>query len=290
MTSKKNKPESYNNNPSVLNISNEDFKIRLKKRIELGEEFINRNIANNLELEKIQNEFNIWNDYNYELLKQVFNSNENEYANSYLNSGYSFLGQLGEVQNNPILTLKNLLQYKINNLKSLIVKSELIKSEFTINPKNNSESLTTISKNHVFIVHGHDELAKTQTARFLEQLELNPIILHEQTSAGKTIIEKIEEYSNVGFGIVLYTPCDIGGKKDTTDLKNRARQNVVFEHGFLIGKIGRKNVCALVKGDVEVPNDISGIVYIRMDDDQSWHLKIARELRNSGYVIDLNKL
>lgn len=101
----------------------------------------------------------------------------------------------------------------------------------------------------------------------------------------KTIIEKIGNYSNVGFGIVLYTPCDSGSKRGE-ELKPRARQNVVFEHGFLIGKIGRGNVCALVKGNLETPNDILGVVYISMSDE--WKLSLARELRNSGYKIDMN--
>jgi predicted nucleotide-binding protein len=73
-------------------------------------------------------------------------------------------------------------------------------------------------------------------------------------------------------------------------LQKRARQNVVFEHGYFIGKIGRGNVCALVKGDIETPNDISGIVYINMDDEDAWHLKIAKELKNAGYVVDMNRL
>jgi len=139
----------------------------------------------------------------------------------------------------------------------------------------------------VFIVHGHDELLKTEVARFIEKLNLKPIILHEQASSGKTIIEKIEEYSNVGFGIVLYTPCDVGGMNKTDNkFLPRARQNVVFEHGFLIGKIGRQNVCALVKGDIEKPNDISGVVYI--SNEGEWKLSLAKEMRNSGYEIDMN--
>ena len=109
---------------------------------------------------------------------------------------------------------------------------------------------------------------------------------------GKTIIEKIEEFSNVGFGLVLYTPCDVGTAKENKDscamLLYRARQNVVFEHGYLIGKIGRSNVCALVKGEIETPNDISGVVYIPMDNQKAWQLAVAKELRNSGYDIDMN--
>ena len=139
----------------------------------------------------------------------------------------------------------------------------------------------------VFIVHGHDDLLKNEVARFIEKLDLEAIILHEKASSGKTIIEKIEEYSNVGFGIVLYTPCDVGAKQtENIDLKSRARQNVVFEHGFLIGKIGRENVCAIVKGELEKPNDISGVVYVSTSEE--WRLSLAKEMRNSGYQIDMN--
>jgi predicted nucleotide-binding protein len=178
----------------------------------------------------------------------------------------------------------------LDNLKKLRAKTDLLKS--TISEKIEvAEKSNSLDTTQVFIVHGHDEEAKAKTARFIEILGLKPIILHEQASGSKTIMEKIEAYSNVGFGIVLYTPCDIGAKNDEkTNFKNRARQNVVFEHGFLIGKIGRENVCALVKGEIETPNDISGVVYIKMDDDEAWHLKIVRELKNSGYEIDMNKI
>ena len=143
----------------------------------------------------------------------------------------------------------------------------------------------------VFVVHGHDELAKAETARFIEQLGFEPIILHEQASCGKTIIEKIEAYSDVGFGVILYTPCDVGAKSTPKPtLLARARQNVVFEHGFLLSKLGRHNVCALVKNVVETPNDISGVVYVKMDDHGSWKLALAKELRNAGYNVDMNKV
>jgi len=161
-----------------------------------------------------------------------------------------------------------------------------------IKPKNMvNEIKFELDLSKVFIVHGHDDEAKSKTARFVEKLGFEAIILHEQASKSKTIIEKIEEYSNVGFGIILYTPCDIGGKQIVNpDLKSRARQNVVFEHGFLIGKIGRSNVCALVKGDIETPNDISGVVYVPMDVNDAWRFTIARELKKAGYDCDMNKI
>jgi len=137
----------------------------------------------------------------------------------------------------------------------------------------------------VFIVHGHDEIAKLDVANFVSRLGLEPIILHMQASLSMTIIEKIEHYSNVGFGIVLYTPCDIGSKAGELTGKYRARQNVVFEHGYLIGKLGRPRVTAIIKGDVEAPNDISGVVYVPMDTNGDWQDQLKIELRGAGYQI-----
>jgi len=157
--------------------------------------------------------------------------------------------------------------------------------------KNEITNKTTTDKTKVFIVHGHDDSAKTEIARFIEKMGFEAIILHEQVSSGATIIEKIEQYSNVGFGVVLYTPCDVGAKKEKkTKLKDRARQNVVFEHGFLNGKLNRKNVCALVKGDIETPNDISGVVYVPMDTLGAWKIALSKEMKSSGYVIDMNEV
>jgi len=124
--------------------------------------------------------------------------------------------------------------------------------------------ITSKEKSKVFIVHGHDNETKQEIARFIESLGLGVIILHEQASRSMTIIEKIEHYTNeADFAIVLYTPCDKGrGALETkVPARNRARQNVVFEHGYLMARIGRNNVCALVKGEIETPSDISGIVY-----------------------------
>ena len=146
------------------------------------------------------------------------------------------------------------------------------------------------NKRKVFIVHGHDNEAKQEVARFLEQLRIEPIILHEQASAGMTIIEKIEHYSNDSdFALVLYTPCDRGRGASETKVpaRNRARQNVVFEHGYLMSKLGRENVCALVKGDIEIPNDTSGVVYVDLDTGGTWKSEVVKELVAAGYSINL---
>ena len=179
---------------------------------------------------------------------------------------------------------------KTINLIDTIIE-ELVLFPKSISTNITYESNQDIDRLKVFIVHGHDDGAKNEVARFIEKLGFKAIILHEQVDSGATIIEKLEEYTDVGFAIVLYTPCDVGGVKSKPDnLKPRARQNVIFEHGLLIGKIGRQNVVALVKGDVEIPNDISGVVYKSMDISGAWKYSIAREMKNSGYDVDMNKI
>ncbi|MDP2851319.1 MAG: nucleotide-binding protein [Sulfuricurvum sp.] len=145
------------------------------------------------------------------------------------------------------------------------------------------------NKRKVFIVHGRDNEAKQEVSRFIEKLGLEAIILHEQASAGMTIIEKIEHYSNdADFALVLYTACDLGRGVHESGIspKNRARQNVVFEHGYLMAKLGRENVCSLVRGDIETPNDISGVVYVSLDPHGAWKNEIAKELKACGYQLN----
>lgn len=142
----------------------------------------------------------------------------------------------------------------------------------------------------VFIFHGHDELIKTKTARFVEKIGFEAVILHEQANKGMTIIEKIEENSDVGFAIVLYTADDKGNTSAAAangELHSRARQNVIFEHGYLIGKLTRSHVVPLVSGNLELPSDIQGMVYV---DDANWQIEIAKEMKAAGYIIDFNCL
>ena len=130
-----------------------------------------------------------------------------------------------------------------------------------------------------------DEHAKNDVKAYVESKGLEPIILHMQASGGRTIIEKIDHYSNVGFGIVLYTECDVGAKRNSLVYKWRARQNVVFEHGYLIAKLSKSRVAALVKGSVEMPNDISGVVYVTMDVTGNWKEELDAELKEAGYLV-----
>lgn len=147
------------------------------------------------------------------------------------------------------------------------------------------------STNKIFVIHGHDTSARETVARFLEKLELEPVILHELPNEGRTIIEKFEDYADVMFAVVLLTPDDLGTLKEQQhNLRPRARQNVVFELGYFIGKLGRKKVCALLKGDIERPSDVDGILYVSLDDEDGWKFRLLRELKAAGFGIDANQV
>ena len=145
--------------------------------------------------------------------------------------------------------------------------------------------------NEVFIVHGTDVGAKDAVARLLTKLGLEPVVLHEQPNQGRTIIEKFEEYAQVSFAVVLLTPDDIGGRHGQLDgLQPRARQNVIFELGFFLGKLGRRGTCALLKEAVEIPSDYDGVLYIPMDDHGAWQMKLVGELKGAGLDVDANRI
>lgn len=147
-----------------------------------------------------------------------------------------------------------------------------------------------VATTNIFIVHGHDERTKLDVARTLEKIGLNPIILSEQPNQGQTIIEKFELHSNVGFAVVLLTADDLGKTKTADDEKYRARQNVILEMGYFIGKLGRNKVFPLYEDGVELPSDLHGVLYNPIDDANSWKFKLAKELKAAGYDIDANKL
>jgi predicted nucleotide-binding protein len=145
------------------------------------------------------------------------------------------------------------------------------------------------NSNNVFIVHGHDEQAKESSARFIEKLGLNAIVLHEQPNEGQTIIEKLEKHTDAAYAVILFTPDDLGASASTPDdLHPRARQNVLVELGYMAAKIGRNRVCVLRKGDVELPSDFLGVLYIDIDSAGAWRLTLAKELKVAGLKVDLN--
>lgn len=181
------------------------------------------------------------------------------------------------------------LATQVTRLKGLV---ELLDTEIQLRGKGTlSPQTREVAGHRVFLVHGHDEAALQEVARFLERLEQDVIVLREQPNRGRTIIEKFEDYSDVAFAVVLLTPDDRGGRAldSFEEQKPRARQNVILELGYFLGRLGRNRVCALYQEDVDIPSDYSGVLYVGLDPGGGWRLQLAKELKAAGLPVDMNK-
>lgn len=140
----------------------------------------------------------------------------------------------------------------------------------------------SVVKNKVFIVHGHDAALKYQLSDWLRKIGVEPIILHEQANGGtSSILDKLERYSDVDCAIALFTADDVGSEKGK-ELQPRARQNVVFEAGMFLGKLGKKRVIVLYEEGIESPGDLGGCVYIPADKYDGWKEKLRLEFDAMG--------
>lgn len=174
----------------------------------------------------------------------------------------------------------------IRDYKDYIASSSQIETKL----KGYEDKMTAYSNKKIFLVHGHDNHIKEKVARFLEKNDFEAVILHEKASGGRTIIEKIEAHSDVGFAIILLTPDDVGKAKNEDVLQSRARQNVVLELGYFMGKLGRNKVCAFKSNELEIPTDFSGVIWNQLDSTGAWKHVLSKELREAGYDLDSSKL
>ena len=183
------------------------------------------------------------------------------------------------------------LQCAASLLESMIEEVERYWDDTDQLSQSNSQGDKQPKSNKVFVIHGRDNNLKNEVKALLTEVGLKPIILSEQPSEGQTIIEKFEQHADVGFAVALLTPDDLGSKIDEREQTFRARQNVIFELGFFVGKLGRKHVCALTKDpNIEIPSDYSGVIYIDLSQAPAWKNELVRELRHAGLNADANNL
>ena len=284
-----------------LRVSREEARQQIEAQIEKGQQLLSENIRSN-ERKKAGRERKDWSEDNKTLLLSLFGK-ESTAVGRYIHFD-NFLDSrsLERFSPNVPAHIKRLRLYE-ERMNSSIKSLKEILSELELYNKSSNVQRTSVNEDasdnfahtfgdKVFIVHGHDDEAKETVARFVENFGIEATILHEQANRGQTIPEKFEEHaSEAGFAIILLTPDDVGASKNETDNpKPRARQNVVLELGYFWGRLGRGRVCVLYKGGVELPSDMQGILYVPMDNFDGWKQKLAREMKQAGLPIDLNKL
>jgi predicted nucleotide-binding protein len=271
--------------PALVGIDRDAARERIQERIDQGKAVIPDRIQTQDDLSKAEEREKKWHAYNVELLARLFTTDE--YADDYRSSKMP-VHHIADRYNDPSLNtlalrLNECVRRQVGRLESIIERLELVDEVSVDQP----ETTAALDLSKVFVVHGHDEGAREAVARFIQALGFQPIILHERANEGRTVIEKVEAHGDVGFAVVLLTPDDEGCEKGGTP-GPRARQNVVLELGYFIGRLGRKRVCALKRGELEIPSDFGGVVYEPFDTSGGWKQKLGRELEAVGYEIDWN--
>lgn len=291
------KKEIQSDTNSKLVIDKNKFETQINERINKGKELLNysvkvlsnqidsRNKSYSTYDETEKNafvlEYEKWKKFNLELLKRSFDFPNNQYVKEYESAEYN-------VWSDWVKERKQDIQRQNAVFESIIERIPLITT--IIENKTEIDEKITVT-NKIFIVHGHNNEIKQTVARTITKLKLEPIILHEQIDKGKTIIEKFEQNSSdVNFAIILLTADDEGKAKKENNYQIRARQNVVFEMGYFIGKLGREKVFLLLENGVDKPGDLDGIVYVPIDNEEGWKLKLVRELKASGYKVTADDL
>lgn len=264
-----------------LVVPQEEAHRKLTEQLEAGAAILEWPIDSRDDLVTALSERAKWISYTKELLLRLFD--EDDLATEF---AYPMGGRISPTPSQKHAEFLKHQKRSLVRLQSILDRLELIPTQATDHPP----STATASITDVFVVHGHDEGARETVARFVTQLGLNPIILHEQPNKGRTVIEKFEGHAGVAFAVVLLTADDVGASSaNRNDLRRRARQNVVLELGFFCGSLGRARVCALRKGDVEIPSDYLGVLYIDLDDKGAWRMALAKEMKVAGLPVDLNK-
>lgn len=295
MATRKKTTTSEQKLPAELLISRDDAKSKLQERIQKGLAIKQTPINSREALDSVKNEYSKWNSFNTELLKRIFSTDElaDEYSHWI---GFGVIGVREPSLGEKIADLYKDIDQKIHRMDSIIERLELIPLNSAIAtaaiPASEPQRLPTKTKK-VFVVHGHDEITKTNLEVFLHEIGLEPVVLHRQADEGLTIIEKFEKHSNVGYAFILLTPDEVSyikadeSKDDNERQKEyRARPNVIFEFGYFVGKLGRSRVCCLYTGDVSLPSDVSGMIYKKFTNSiEEVAYSVIKDLKASGYAI-----
>mgnify|MGYP001058939894 CR=1 FL=1 len=312
---------------SKLVVPREEAIRRIREQIEAGRDIRDQRMLSMMDLEGAQERRTKWLEKNIEILTRLFNNPF--FAEEYhvnlsfdMDSAITFalkekyfkdditeaIGRLESfLERLPLIPemkeeelveqslLEGLMEQELP--KEKLPKEELLNQIPSTKERLRERPRTTFVPNqsqlvegNILFIHGRDEVAKESVLKFIKKLGLRALILHEQANGSSSILERFEDSPNIIFAIILFTPDHITAPRNKPkERQARASQNVIFEFGYVVGKLGKGRVCALYQEGVEFPSDYSGVIYIPMDPRGAWQLLVAKEIKQAGIEIDLNK-
>lgn len=246
----------------------------------IGRRLLDSPIGGLFEVEQMERAVRQWGDENQNLLRRLFDTPEaaDQYAER--------RPRLVAGRSTPIG------ERIARSAKALVLELSALEAQFEalglIHEIESGAETGHPTLQSVFLVHGHDEAALNEVARFLSSVGLEPRILRELPNRGRTIIEKFEDYATTTYAVVLLTPDDTC-ETERGDARRRPRQNVIFELGYFLGRLGRERVCALFKDGTEIPSDYNGVLFVPLDSGGGWQWKLARELKAAQLKVDVDR-
>ncbi len=229
------------------------------------------------------------------LTRRIFGDNSN------------YLKELADIRFSPVVWFSGMTEederpawnsgkFELQNLiKTMIEDLTLFGGVITEGEQVVLDRTDQLIQQSIFVVHGYDEAMKQSIAQTLEKLGLKPLILHEQPNNGRAVIEKLMDYrEKSSFAVILLSPDDLAYKvgEDPATARYRTKQNVVFELGFFLGKLGKNRVVVIHKeaDKFETPLNFSDVLFVPFDNRDNWKFELVRELKAAGYKADANAL
>ena len=330
MTKRKYTIQRSPKSPNLI-IQRTEAERKIYNRVTLGNKLLDLSIHNENDLDAAIVQRKKWNDYNVDLLGRLFDSKVvlEDYNNQ---SSRFDQPIIKESWSQKISSFYEGISCKINALESIIKRLEFIpekiiisetqqryetgksdtvlaayglddkdKKTMTEQPEFISEKVIASetqekykpeNRGTVFVVHGEDDEGKNAVATYIEKLGLKVVVLHEQRSAGKTIIEILDRNAAISdYAVVILTSDDSGvSKKNTEDTTLQTRLNVMLELGYFCGALGKKRVSVLTKAGVYFPGDFLGVESTLFDPGGNWQLSLARDMKSAGLSFDANRI